>query len=106
MSVRRWGHAVADVEVEYGYATGQQFEVCAHVVGARRMVCGRRVWRIAVSIEEPGDRLHERCAVLLAGGPEVFGPRCQVCGQAVALVGGLVAPHGRCVGVNLPPRGG
>ncbi|MEU4558581.1 hypothetical protein AB0F72_09325 [Actinoplanes sp. NPDC023936] len=98
-------------DIEYGYARDQQWEVCAHVEGADRMVCGRLKGVILVSIEDPGADLHSKCRDLLAAGvyespPRRRGPRCRVCGEIVALVGGLAGPHGGCVGVNLPPRGG
>lgn len=104
LSVHHGGPPV--VEVEFGYAAGQHYETCAHVVGAERMVCGRKVGRIAVSIEEAPADLHPRCRDLLAAGVELRGPLCPVCGGRVPVVDGRVGRHGSCVGVNLPPKQG
>lgn len=93
-------------EIEYGYGYGQQFEVCAHVVGAERMVCGRKVGRIMVSIEEAPSYLHARCRELLDAGLAVRPSLCQVCEQPVRVESGRVQPHGGCVGTNLPPKRG
>jgi hypothetical protein len=95
----------AGPEIEFGYGYGQEFEVCAHVVGADAMVCGRQVGWITVTIEQAPADLHPCCRELLDAG--LFappGPVCAVCGEEAPVEGGLVQPHGGCVGVNIPPR--
>ena len=93
-------------EVEFGYAAGQQFEVCAHLVDSERMLCGRKIGRILVSIEEAPANLHPKCRERLDADSLGRQPRCPVCDLPVDVAGGLVLPHGSCVGVNLPPKQG
>lgn len=89
--------------IEFGYAAGQQHEVCAHVEGADRMLCGRKLGRIMVSIETAPGSLHGRCRELLDPVPPaaLLGV-CSVCGENAPVEGGLIGPHGGCLGVNLP----
>lgn len=90
-------------EFEFGYAQGQKTEPCAARFGADQFLCGRKVDRINVTIETPPVSLHWRCRELLdPAPPAVPTARCPVCGEAAPTEGGLVGPHGACVGVNLP----
>lgn len=96
----------SEPEIEFGYAHAQNFETCAHVPGADRMLCGRKVGRIMVSIEDAPADLHGKCRELLDAGvtaaPVRSGSGCPACGEAAPVEDGLIGQHGSCVGVNLP----
>ncbi len=92
--------------IEFGYGAGQQLEVCAHVEGAERMLCGRKIGRIMVSIETVPASLHGRCRELLnAAEPVRAVGVCPVCGDDAPVEDGRVGAHGSCIGVNLPAKG-
>ncbi len=100
------------IEVEFGWAARQQVQKCAHVPGAKRMLCGRKVGFIpATGMGRPTDDvLHGRCRELLNAGaveaPVRHGQGCPVCGEPAPVVGGRITAHGGCPGVNMPVGGG
>lgn len=96
----------------YGEVRGGLGRWCICRPGGDRMLCGQRVHQVPVlefqPCPDPSD-VHRECLAALvrltAPALEKSGV-CPACGQTVQLSGGLIGPHGRCLGVNMLPKRG
>lgn len=112
-----------ELNIETGYAPGEDTVWCARLAGAPETLCLRKTsfksvrgsWFVPPLGPSDPAKAHPACLAvlryLIAHPLPVSSERlecpsgvCPECGQVKALEGGRLAPHGPCAGVNMRPR--